>query len=499
MARGYIAGTVPTVSTTARAVVPLPGRILPPLAVDLDGTLSRSDTLQEGLIGCLKSGAGRVPELLRALRQGKAAFKRRVSWLADIDPSVLPYNQELVAYLVMQKQAGRRIGLFTGADQSVADGVGGHLGLFDVVRGSDGRTNLTGAAKVAAIRQAFGASFSYAGDAPVDRAVFAEADSVVLVGAVRGLRARLPAGKPVEAEFPSSRNAAGGWISALRLPHWIKNSLVLVAPVLGIRALTTAVALQALLLFVLMGVLASATYLINDLFDLAADRRHPMKRFRPFAAGTLPAATGLMVAVTLICAAVLGSILLFPWMVSALLVGYLVLTLSYSLSLKRVPMVDVLLLAGLFTIRIAAGGALALTPQSPWLLTFSMLFFLSLAMAKRYAELERVCRTESPAATARGYDSRDLPMLLASGVAAGIAAVVIFTIYLINEQYPRHLYAIPGVLWGIMPILLVWILRIWYLGVHGRLNEDPVIYAVHDRTSLALGALVLLTLLVAWL
>ena len=306
------------------------------------------------------------------------------------------------------------------------------------------------------------------------------------------------AGASVEA--PSRRSPLAYWVAALRFPHWVKNTLVFVAPVLGVHVLTWGVVAQMLLLFVLMGMVASATYLVNDLVDLAADRRHPVKRFRPFAAGAISQRVGKVLAVALILVAVLVGVLSLPVPVSGLLLGYLSLTLCYSFWLKREAMVDVLTLAGLFTIRIAAGGALAVTPQSPWLLTFSMLFFLSLAMAKRYAEVERVCREdESGDGGARGYTARDLPMLLSGGMATGISAVVIFTVYLINEQYPRSLYVNPGVLWAIMPILLAWTLRIWHLAANGRLNEDPVMYAVRDRVSLALGTLVLVALLGAWI
>ena len=305
------------------------------------------------------------------------------------------------------------------------------------------------------------------------------------------------AGSPISVQ--SLRRLAGSWTAALRLPHWVKNTLVFVAPVLGVHALTRVVAEQAALLFVLMGVLASGSYLVNDLVDLEADRRHPVKCFRPLAAGAISQRTGKILAAVLIFVAVLMGIQSLPRTAAGMLLGYLALTLAYSFWLKRAAMVDVLTLAGLFTIRIAAGGALAVTPQSPWLLTFSMLFFLSLAMAKRYAELERVCREDGVGGTgARGYTVRDLPMMLSGGMATGISAVVIFTVYLINEQYPRSLYENPSVLWAIMPILLAWMLRIWHLAANGRLNEDPVMYAIRDRTSLALGALVLVALLVAW-
>jgi 4-hydroxybenzoate polyprenyltransferase len=233
------------------------------------------------------------------------------------------------------------------------------------------------------------------------------------------------------------------------------------------------------------------------MFDLAADRSHHTKKYRPFAAGDLSVRAGI-VAATLLVVATVGIALRLPALAAILLAVYLILTLSYSISLKHLPMVDVLVLAGLFTVRVALGGALLPTPISPWLLTFSMLFFFGLAVMKRYAELERVLRSDASGGRARGYSARDLPILLASGVACGISAVLIFTIYLISEQYPSHIYKNPGALWGITPIMLFWTLRAWHLSVHGMMNEDPLMFALKNRESLTLGFLVFVIMFIAW-
>lgn len=453
-----------------------------PLAVDLDGTLILSDALHESLFSYLKARPGQMLALLPALRTGKAAFKRAVAEAVVFDPSALPYNEKVLAFLRAQKQAGRRIGLFTAADQSVADAVAAHLGLFDVVQGSSPGHNLNGTRKADAIEAAFGHAFAYAGDHEVDQPIFARAASVLLVGPVARLQAGLDAGKTVEARFPVARPTSGTWARALRLQHWLKNLLVFVPAFLAPPPYVTLA--QMVVLFVLMGVLASATYLVNDLLDLAADRRHPIKRFRPIAAGELP-----------IRSATLASLIL-PWQATSALVAYLVGTLSYSLLLKRLAMVDVTVLAGLFTLRVLAGAVLLTTPVSPWLLTFSMLFFLSLAVLKRYAEMERLLRTD-PIGHARGYTHRDVPMLLATGVGSALSAIVIFMLYLMADQYQRPVYHHPLFLWGIMPVLLVWLLRLWHRAVHGQMSEDPVMFAVTDRTSQALGAVVLLMMAAA--
>ncbi|HEY8381987.1 MAG TPA: UbiA family prenyltransferase [Microvirga sp.] len=470
---------------------------LPPLAVDLDGTLTKADTLHEGFIGCFRAAPRDVLRLRHALRKGKAAFKREVAGRVPFDPSLLPYNDEVLAYLREEKQAGRRIGLFTAADQSIADAVAEHVGLFDVARGSDGVTNLSGEAKTVAIREVFGDRFAYAGNADVDQPIFAEAEKAVLVGPVERLRKGLARPDAVEAVFPQGQADLRVWLKALRVSHWVKNALIFVAPILGFQMGSPLVAAEALLLFVLMGVVASATYLINDMMDLPADRQHPRKRFRPFASGAIPVRDGCIAAAALLTGAFAASLLL-PAASTAALLTYLVVTLAYSFVLKRQPIVDVFVLAGLFTLRVWAGSTVMPVAPSPWLFSFSMMFFLGLAMVKRYAELDRVLNTGGTGVVSRGYTAKDLPLLLAAGIGASFAAIVIFTIYLINEHYPLGIYTNPALLWGMMPIILIWTLRVWHLTVHGKMDEDPVVFALKDRLSLALGALAGALLFAAW-
>jgi 4-hydroxybenzoate polyprenyltransferase len=466
----------------------------PPLAVDLNGTLVSTDTLHEGCVAAFRGAPWRATLLLRSVRGGKARFKRRVAAASALDPATLPYNRPLLAFLSEQKRNGRRIGLFTAGDHSIAETVARHLGLFDVVRGSDGVDNLSGTRKLAAIREAFGPRFAFAGDAPADRPVFAAAESVVLAGPAGRLEGLLPQGTRVEARFPAPPRGLSAWAKALRLEHWSKNVLVFVAPILAHQVASPGTLAQALLLFLLMGLLASATYVLNDLFDLAADRVHPAKRHRSFAAGEIPVRDGIAAAGGLVGAALALSLAL-PAGCTVALAAYLVVTLAYSFVLKRLPVVDVIVLAGLFTLRIVAGGFLVPDRVSPWLLTFSMLFFLGLAVVKRYAELERVARDGGETFGSRGYTAKDLPLLLSTGVSSSLGAIVIFTIYLINDQYPRAIYGHPQVLWAMMPILLLWTLRVWHLAVHGRMNEDPVVFALKDRVSLWLGALVAIVLI----
>lgn len=468
-----------------------------PLAVDLDGTLVPIDTLHEGMFAALRSDRNGTFEAVKRITDGKAVVKRGIAERAGFDPALLPYNETLLNYLREQKERGRKIGLFTAADQSIADAVATYLGLFDVVRGSDGAVNLSGTRKLAVINEEFGERFAYAGDAPVDAPLFAAAAAVILVGPIRRLERFVRPGTVIEACFPVERAGVQTWARALRVSHWAKNALVFVAPALGLGLLDPAVVISAVILFVSLGLLASATYLLNDLLDLSADREHPQKRFRPIAAGQIPALDAVAVGIALgVAAFALAAAL--PLYALLAVAGYLVVTLAYSLLLKREPIIDVFVLASLFTLRVYAGSTLLPEPASPWLLTFSMLFFLGLAMVKRYAELDRVVRSGGEAVVSRGYTSKDLPLVVSAGIASGFGAIGIMMMYLMAEQYPSGVYARPELLWGLMPLILLWTLRIWHLAVHGRMSEDPVVFAMRDKFSLSLGLFALMILLFSW-
>lgn len=285
-------------------------------------------------------------------------------------------------------------------------------------------------------------------------------------------------------------NAVRSWWRAIRPIHAVKNLLVFVPSGLGLQAVTGASLRAAVILFLTFSLVAFATYVINDILDREADRAHPVKSARPFASGALGVGQGVIGAVLMLAAAAALAIAYLPPACGGALLAYLVLTLAYSVKLKSQPFLDVILLAGLFTIRLAAGSLVlgAAAPVSPWLMSFSMLFFTSLAMIKRHAELQAVTAANGSGIDSRGYVAGDLPLLLASGVASGLGAITMFMIYLINEQYPRDQYAHPQVLWAMLPVLLVWFLRMWHLTIKGAMTEDPVVYAVKDASSLALGA-----------
>jgi 4-hydroxybenzoate polyprenyltransferase/phosphoserine phosphatase len=456
-----------------------------PLCVDLDGTLVKSDTLVDSLLLLVRCEPMRAVRAPLWLRGGKAAFKARVAARVNLDVEHLPWNRQLLEYLAEERAAGRKLYLVTGADESVARQVADHLGLFDGVLASDGATNHTGGNKLAGLRERFAEGFDYIGNARPDGPVLAGCGEAMVANPTRSLRAMIRAGRiPVSRSFDDRAGRGKSLLRAIRLHQWAKNVLIFF-PLLLAHVLRLPELMSAALAFLCFSLCASATYIVNDLLDIEADRRHPKKRFRPFAAGDLSATTGVAIAAVFLAAAFTGASFL-PGRYIAWLVVYLVTTLAYSLRLKRVALVDVLLLSGLYTLRLLAGAGAVDVRISRWFAAFSVFLFLSLAIVKRFSEMRTLqAKAEAPA-NGRGYLAMDVEQLRSFGTMSGIAAVVIFTLY-INSPETLALYRHPGRMWLIVPLLLWWIFRVWLLAGRGELDEDPVIFAVTDRLSLLIG------------
>jgi len=471
--------------------------ILPPLAVDLDGTLICTDTLWETLFTLAREQPLDLFRACFSLREGRAAFKARIASLAAPDPSFLPLNAELVDWLRQQAANGRPLILATASDRRVAQVIADRLGLFIEVMASDGQHNLKGSAKAGALLDRFGQEgFDYVGDSRADLPVWAAARHAIVVGGP-GLVQAAGQVAVVKRVFAPPPRLPALW-RALRLHQWAKNLLVflplLVAHQLGDVTRLVAAALA----FLTFGLTASAVYLLNDLLDLGADRRHPSKCRRPFAAGTLPLAWGALLSPLLLFNAIVLSLWFLPPLFSLILVGYFLLTTAYSFGLKRKPVVDVLLLAALYTVRVIAGAAAVAIVPSFWLLAFSMFIFLSLALAKRYTELDGLRQRGELTAAGRGWHVDDLPLVQSLGTGAGLAAVLVLALY-IDSAPARQLYATPQALWLVCPLLLYWISRLWFKTHRGEMHDDPVVFALRDRGSLATGALAAASVLLATL
>lgn len=467
-----------------------------PLCVDLDGTLLRGDSLVEGALALAARAPWSLPARLARLRHGRAALKQSLARDATLDPARLPWNPAVLALLEDAGAAGRTRVLCTGADARVADAVAGHLGLFEEVIASDGRRNLTGEAKAAALVERFGErGFDYAGNARDDLAVWAHARGAIVVGAGDDLAREAAQRCTLLAHLPQADGGLRAWRDALRPHQWLKNLLVCVPLLAAHRLLDPASALAALGAFLAFCLCASGAYLLNDLLDLQADRAHPRKRQRALASGRLAPAAALLAA-PLLAAAGLGLAAAIGPGLAALVGAYVAATLAYSLGLKRVAALDVVALALLYTLRVLAGAAAIGVPVSFWLLAFSMFIFTSLALLKRCTELVALREAGRREAEGRGYHLDDLPLLRAVGAGAGLVAVLVLALY-VDSPGSRALYARPEALWLLCPLVLGWVLRAWLLAHRGRMHDDPVVFALTDRSSLVVGAGCALALLAA--
>jgi 4-hydroxybenzoate polyprenyltransferase/phosphoserine phosphatase len=461
-----------------------------PLCVDLDGTFLQTDTLHEGIILLAK----RRPLFLLALpfwwMRGRAHLKREVTKRVDFDIGTLPVNRAFLDYLEKERNGGRRIVLVTAADESLAHAVSRHFPIFEGgVLSSDGTSNLSGKEKADVLKDRFGKSnFDYAGNAWVDLPVWAAARHAIVVNAdSRTLReARKIA--TIETVFDRTpKNRIVAFWRALRVHQWSKNVLLFI-PLLGAHKWNDPQKIKFVLLgFVSFCLCASSVYVLNDLLDLTSDRRHPRKRLRVFASAALPIGAGVFMAPLLLLAALSIAVFL-PLGFLVVFALYYVLTLSYSLCLKQIELIDVFVLTSLYGLRILAGGFAGTVEVSNWLLVLSLFLFLSLAFAKRFTELRSARLRNHTEIAGRGYSPADDETVNQMGVASGYIAVVILALYVTNPIV-TELYLRPLNLLLACPLLLYWISRVWLLARRGELHEDPVVFAFTDRQSwvIALG------------
>lgn len=463
----------------------------PPLCVDLDGTLLQTDLLYETLLGLVKHSPASLLMLPLWLWKGRAHLKRQLVLRGDVAVDRLPYRGELVAYLRGERERGRRVILVTAAEESIARRIQQHLPVFVEVIASNGTRNLKGKVKAQLLEERFGKSgFDYAGDSRADLAVWRVARRAVVISDSRRFIAAVNSIAPVEASFAQSAGKLGALIKACRMHQWAKNVLVFV-PILTSHRLTD---LRALLLgglaFLSFCLLASGVYLLNDLLDLEADRAHSTKRQRAVASGLI----------SIPIASLLGAILVLAGLGLGLACGkaflllagvYLAGNVIYSVWFKRVVMLDVVILACFYTLRLLAGGAATGIGVSDWLLAFSVFFFFGLAMVKRYSELRELAVQEG--AAGRGYVRTDLEPIGTFGVASGMISVLVLVLYVMSPEV-RLLYRHPTVLLLLCPLFLYWITRLWFKANRGEVPQDPVVFALTDRTSYIAGVLAMAAL-----
>ncbi|MFZ2297690.1 MAG: UbiA family prenyltransferase [Aquabacterium sp.] len=466
-----------------------------PLCVDLDGSLIHSDLLLESFLLLIKRNPLYLFLAPLWLLRGKAHLKAEIARRVSLNGAALPYTQPFLDWLRAQKAVGRPLWLCTASDTRLAQAVADHLGIFDGVLASNGQTNLSGRNKAAELVARFGAKqFDYCGNHRVDVPIWAQARSAIVVNAPESVRQA--AAQVADVSHVVSAPAVGAKVilKALRVHQWAKNALIFV-PMLAAHQLNLSTLVASVVAFIAFSLCASSVYLLNDMLDLEADRQHHSKCRRPFAAGQLSLLFGLTAAPLLLLAALLLGLAL-PTAFFGVLGAYYVATLAYSFGLKKIVMVDVLALAGLYTIRLVAGSAAAGIPLSFWLLIFAIFIFLSLAIVKRYAELHAMREQGKLAAQGRGYQVEDLSLLQSLGASSGYLSILVLALYL-NSPDVAQMYRHPKFAWLLVPIMLYWISRIWMQTYRGRMHDDPLVYALKDRISLLTGVAAAIVLYLA--
>jgi 4-hydroxybenzoate polyprenyltransferase/phosphoserine phosphatase len=466
------------------------------IAVDLDGTLVLTDTLHESVLLILKQAFFTILKFPLWLLQGKVAFKSKISERVSLNAALLPYNQALIDWLIQQRASGKKIVLTTAANQRIANSVARHVGIFDEVLASDGTINNASSNKSHLLDERFGQnSWDYAGNSRADLEVWKAANHAIVVNANATVLQKAQQQSKVSLVLPAMKVTVLHYLKVIRLHQWLKNLLVFI-PLLAAHQISNFEALSTLLVaFISFSFCASAVYIANDLLDLESDRQHPRKRLRPFASGVVPVHIGFVLAPTL----ALLSLIIALWVgyaFTAWVVFYFAVTTSYTLWLKKLVLVDCLTLAGLYTLRIIAGAAAVSVALSFWLLAFSVFIFLSLAFVKRFAELQTLAEAGNTTALGRGYMVLDQSLIQTFGVTAGYAAVLVLALYLHSDSV-LTLYSKPELIWLAVPLMLFWVSWIWMKAHRGQMNDDPIVFAIKDKASLSVAALVFLSFVIA--
>lgn len=465
------------------------GSELEPLVIDLDGVLMRPNMLAEHALAYIRHHPLRILQVLFWLLKGRSVLKWELARRVPPDAMVLPLSMAMEAYAAGEKAKGRKIYLAAAGSDPVARSVVDRCGFFDGVLADRGVGSVA-RSRHKAVGEVFDPGLAYAGGSHAGVSISSCASSLGLGGP----SAKRLSEDPLRLRRPS-------WLGALiecARPHqWAKNLLVFVPAILSGEVANEGSLVAVSLAFLALCIVASSTYILNDLWDVSDDRRHWSKRKRPIASGRLPLTTALAAAPAGLALGMLLGASVAP-VVTLVLSCYLVLTFMYSFVIKRIPILDVSTLAGLFTIRLVLGIVSAGVFASPWLLVFSMFLFASLCFAKRYVELERSSKRGETSLAHRGYQREDSALLLVLGLSTGIASIVVLVLYIIFDAFRQTFYGNTIWLWAFPIILFLWTSRIWLVAVRGTLDDDPVAFAVKDKPSILLGTAMLGAFLLAW-
>lgn len=454
-----------------------------PLVVDLDGTLTKVDTLWESVLLLIKKKPYIIFILPLWLLRGKVVFKHKIINQVLVDVSVLPYNVEVID-IIKQNRGKRKIILASASCRKIVEAVAAHLQIFDHVIATE-TSNLSGESKLTAIRALIGEGcFDYMGNSCADVPLWNQAKKAYVVGS-RKLKNRIKPEIETIIVKQEKLSLLYHMIKAMRPHQWLKN-ILLFLPIFLAHEIFDFHKLKLLAIaFASFSFCASAVYITNDLFDIESDRYHSTKKNRPFASGNISVVKGAVMVLLLFMLSFTISYFLLSVQYTQLLAGYALLTFVYSFYIKDHLVVDVLTLSGLYTLRIFAGAVAVDVPISTWMLAFSLFFFLSLAFLKRYIELNGI--SDEKKIKGRNYEYNDKSVVLSAGLSCGYLSVLVFSLYISNSVEVNTLYKHPQWLWLLVLPLIYWITRIWFLAQRGLVDGDPVVFAMKDVRSLVTG------------
>lgn len=453
-----------------------------PLVVDIDGTLINTDLLHEAAILLFKKNPFYIFKYILWLLKGKAYLKKKIFELVWIEYETLPFNQQVLDFLHEEHAKGRKIILATASPLQAAEAIAKVHPIFSGVYGTEHDINLKGATKLNLLEKEFGkGNFDYIGNSQADLIIFASSNAAYLVNPTGAVKRKAGAIGNLKNTWVSGKATIKDYIKAIRAYQWIKNLLVFVPLITSHTIRETNLLLLSVYAFGLMSITASAGYLLNDVLDVHADRKHPRKKFRAIASGKLSIITASILALVFLATGLIVAAKLNIYFF-CILVAYFIISFSYSVFLKKIVLYDVFILALLYSVRVFAGAIIIDVPLSFWLIAFSTFIFLSLAFVKRCSELMQINDDGNLQNMRRGYLAADLQLLQVMGVVSGFLAVVVFSLY-INSPEVTQLYTQPKILWAISFLFLFWISRIWLHTVRGKMTDDPIVYAIKDVTS----------------
>jgi len=458
------------------------------LCVDLDGTLVLTDTLHESLILLLKHNVLLVFLLPLWLLKGKAYFKDQIARRTKLSPEFLPYNETVINYVKERNKEGVKSYLVTASHQSVADSVADHLGIFSGQFGSDAQNNYKGSNKAQFLNDRFGQDqYEYIGNDTADLPVWKNSGRAIVASQSESLLRRAQSENDNTSQLKSNiKTNLRSYLKMMRIHQWVKNLLILLPLLLSHSITDIDKILLACYGFILFSFAASGIYIFNDLTDLNHDRAHPKKSKRQLASGEVPVAHGFVMGSLLWSVSLIISFIYFD-LLFLFIIGYIILNFVYSIYLKKLVLIDVVVLAGFYTLRIIIGSVMTSVALSFWLLTFSLFVFFSLALVKRYLEIT-IHTKERSEVKGRGYHREDDIITIILGVASGLMSVLVMALY-IHDPHTQQLYTNSNWLWLTIPVLLYWMSRLWMLAHRRQIVDDPILFALKDVESYITAAI----------